>query len=65
MSTFPFNEYKIKILTIERPSSELKTLLQNNNYELSCTISDHGETLWVYVPTKDSLDLSELSKICP
>jgi hypothetical protein len=47
-------------MTIERPSKELKVLLEQQDYVMGCTISSFGETLWLYRPTKEQLNTNFL-----
>jgi hypothetical protein len=51
MHSFPFSEYTIRILTIERPSQELKDLLERSGYLFLSDISSWGETLWAHKST--------------
>jgi Methyltransferase FkbM domain len=46
MKSFPFKTYEIKIITIERPTEALKTLLRSHHYELVGYLTSWGETLW-------------------
>ena len=51
MQYFPFAEYTIKIITIERPSQELKNLLEKNGYLFLKDLAWWGETLWTHKST--------------
>ena len=46
MEHFPFDQYEIKIMTIERPTEPLRELLKAQNYELVGDLTVWGETLW-------------------
>jgi len=49
MHDFPFDEYKILFLTIERPKENLRDLLVKNGYKLMHKhLSRFGETLWFH-----------------
>ena len=48
MSYFPFSEYRIQILTVERPNTELSKLLEKEGYVLLKTLHANTETLWVH-----------------
>jgi hypothetical protein len=61
MSAFPFSEYRFNILTVERPSTTLASLLQSNDYVLLATLKIGKETLWVHRSIQTSLDISALS----
>lgn len=57
MQSFPFGEYRFTILTVERPSDTLKTLLESNGYMfLKLLKRNSGETIWVHRSELDSLD---------
>ena len=67
MEHFPYEKYRFRILTIERPGGKLSKLLMSHGYEKVCTIDKNiGETLWVSTLDKDSLDLTSqaLPKWC-
>jgi Methyltransferase FkbM domain len=65
MEAFPFDQYTIRIITIERPKKALREILEKNGYKLLRILSDFGETLWIHesastgldVPSMDSFDL--------
>ena len=59
MKNFPFHDYTIKIVTIERPTGDLINLLSKNGYEKVKDLSTWGETLWIHSDFKDQLDLSQ------
>ena len=48
MEHFPFTKYTIRIMTVERPSKELKSLLEKNGYMFVKEVSWWGETLWAH-----------------
>jgi Methyltransferase FkbM domain len=65
MGTFPFDKYRFNILTLERPSDALSTLLQGKGYIYLKTLKFGAgdkprETLWVHQSMKELLDLSAL-----
>lgn len=62
MEDFPFSDYKIRVMTIERPNAKLRQLLENNGYELIKVVSDYGESLWVHSSAKNTLDLDALER---
>jgi hypothetical protein len=51
MQHFPFDTYTIKVVTIERPSKELKALLEQNGYIMLKSLARWGETLWAHKST--------------
>jgi len=55
MGLFPFGDYKIKILTVERPTPALKDRLKEAGYKWVANLSLFGETLWVHISIQDQL----------
>jgi hypothetical protein len=47
MKDFPFDEYKFKVLTIERPKDQLLALLENNGYKKLLDFK-RGDTMWAH-----------------
>jgi hypothetical protein len=48
LTNFPLGQYKISILTVERPSSTLMEFLRMHGFRLLATLSDWGETIWAH-----------------
>jgi len=48
MNEFPWDSYKFKFLTIERPKQDLTSMLNTNSYVKVLNVTDWGETLWVH-----------------
>jgi len=48
MEKFPWDKYKMRFITIERPKDDLVSLLKEHGYEKLATISDFGETIWFH-----------------
>lgn len=46
--TFPWGEYTILVLTVERPKEKLKQLLLNNGYAYVCDHGDWGDQMWLH-----------------
>lgn len=47
MRNFPFDSYKIKLLTVERPNAQLKSLLREQGYVfVTSSYNRHGDELW-------------------
>jgi hypothetical protein len=63
MKNFPFDEYSIKVLTVERPNKELKNLLESNGYIMVKSLAWWGETLWVHKSTGFTADHPKIAKI--
>jgi Methyltransferase FkbM domain len=51
MKDFPFSQYLIKIMTVERPSQELRQLLEDHGYVFLKELAWWGETLWAHQST--------------
>jgi hypothetical protein len=62
MQDFPFEQYTMCLLTIERPRRLLRELLESRGYRLLKIISKWGETLWVHESMASSLDESVFSR---
>ena len=62
MEDFPFDQYLIRILTIERPGMSLRSLLEQHGYKLLMVISVFGETLWCHESQMEVLDLTVLEQ---
>lgn len=61
MQSFPFDEYRFSVLTVERPSDELKSLLESHDYKfLKLLKKNSGETIWVHQSQLASMDLRAL-----
>lgn len=48
MAKFPWDKYKIRFMTIERPKDDLVKLLNEKGYQKLEKIADYGETIWVH-----------------
>jgi hypothetical protein len=51
MHDFPFHDYTVQILTIERPSKQLRSLLKSHGYVFLKDLAWWGETLWAHGST--------------
>lgn len=58
MQSFPWQEYRIKIITIERPTPALQRLLLDHHYVAITVLADYGETLWIHRDFSDALNLN-------
>lgn len=45
---FPFQDYHISVMTLERPKPLLRNILQRHGFVLLATHGGYGETLWVH-----------------
>lgn len=63
MKDFPFEGYRIKILTVERPSKALKELLISKGYIELKTLAWWGEYLWCHKSTGFTPDHPAIAKI--
>ena len=62
MDHFPFEQYTIRVLTVERPKKALRALLEVNGYQLLKIVTKWGETLWIHRTAVDSLDIDAMKK---
>ena len=51
MKYFPFDQYQIKIMTVERPDEPLRQLLKENGFVFLKDLAWWGETLWAHTST--------------
>lgn len=64
MEGFPFDKYRITIITLERPSDALSKVLTRNGYQyLRLLKVNSGDTLWVHESMVDQLDIKASCKI--
>jgi len=56
LSVFPWESYQIRIMTIERPTEELKTFLDAKGYKYIETLGDFGETVWAHSSEVDRIN---------
>ena len=63
MQHFPFEEYQIKVLTVERPNGKLKALLEEKGYVFLKDLVWWGETLWAHNSTGFTPDHPKIAKI--
>ena len=57
MESFPFEEYRFNVLTVERPSAELSDILNANAYTFLKVLKKNShETLWVHNSQLHSVD---------
>ena len=52
MRDFPFDKYKFKCMSVERPKDELLALLENNGYKKVLDFK-RGDTLWAHESVYD------------
>mmetsp|Transcript_25623 Transcript_25623/g.62834 ORF Transcript_25623/g.62834 Transcript_25623/m.62834 type:complete len:145 (+) Transcript_25623:614-1048(+) len=64
MESFPFDLYTIRILTVERTSSRVRSLLESNGYRWVVSLSKWGEALWVHNTTLEKIPYAKLRSIC-
>ena len=48
LSTFPFGRTRIRVLTVERPSEELRALLRGHGYQHVCDHGMYGDEMWAH-----------------
>ena len=56
MNSFPFHSYRFNILTVERPSKDLQSILKRNGYILLRQLKNWGETLWIHKSIEATVD---------
>lgn len=63
MKDFPFDEYTIRVLTVERPNKNLKNLLTDNGYIYLAELATWGEFLWCHKSTGFTTDHERIKAI--
>jgi FkbM family methyltransferase len=64
MKDFPFDQYRFRVLTIERPKQELVDLLYASGYRYLAANNNYGEeTLWAHKDELHLLDLKAISMV--
>lgn len=63
MHDFPFDEYRFRILTVERPNLALQALLKGNGYRFISMLIYFGETIWMHEDEIQSLGMSTISTV--
>lgn len=63
MKEFPFEEYTIRVMTVERPGKDLHALLEQHGYVFLKDLSWWGETLWAHSSTGLTPDHPKIKKI--
>ena len=64
MEAFPFDRYKFKVLTIERPRQELVDLLIRHDYiYLAANTIDGEETSWVHKSMKEEINTKAIEDV--
>lgn len=63
MKDFPFDEYHIKIMTVERPPKDLRRLLESKGFVFLKDLAWWGETLWAHKSTGFTPDHPKIKKI--
>mmetsp|Transcript_7744 Transcript_7744/g.8553 ORF Transcript_7744/g.8553 Transcript_7744/m.8553 type:complete len:343 (+) Transcript_7744:73-1101(+) len=61
MSDFPFEKYKFRLLTIERPKDDLQQILKSNNYTYVEDLGDWGEVLWAHASEMEGIQALKAS----
>lgn len=60
MMEIPLKEYRIRILTIERPKEKLRNYLEWYGYKEVLRLSRWGETLWIHSDFEAYMDMTHL-----
>jgi hypothetical protein len=63
MQNFPFDKYRIKVLTVERPKDNLKKLFAKEGYIHLKDLAWWGETLWAHKSTGFTPEHPKIKKI--
>ena len=62
MMNFPFDEYRVKVITAERLKGPIRGYLKSQGYEFVQKLTRWGESLWVATWAKSELDLQAVER---
>ena len=62
MKDFPFDDYTVHFMTLERPKPELQKLLRDHDYHFVMQLVTWGETLWVHESILKDVSLKDVKK---
>jgi len=62
MTEFPLIDYRIRIMTIERPKEKLRNYLESHGYAEILRLSRWGETLWIHESFEAHMDMTHLQE---
>lgn len=62
MEDFPFDDYTVHFMTVERPKLELQKLLKDHDYHFVLQLVSWGETLWVHGDILKEMSLKDVKK---
>lgn len=64
MNSFPFQKYRFNIISLERPSENMKALLDKHGYIFYRLIRKNvGETIFIHKSVKSKVDTAAAEKI--
>jgi Methyltransferase FkbM domain len=63
MESFPFDQYRFHILTVERADPRLRQLLEQNGYVQMKQLKKWGETLWMHFSILNDSSIIDLSAL--
>ena len=63
IKSFPFDKYRISIMTTERPSDHLQEIFKLKGFRKLVRMTRWGELMWAHESVWDSLDMSVLDRI--
>jgi hypothetical protein len=61
MESFPFDQYRFDVLTVERADDKLRNILEQNGYKRLKNLRSWGETLWIHSSIENLIDKSALT----
>ena len=62
LTAFPLADYRIRIMTIERPKERLRKYLESHGYTQILRLSRWGETLWIHRSFETQMDMTHLQE---
>jgi len=62
LMNFPFEKYRVNIVTVERPKDDIRAYLKSQGYSYSKRIARFGEVVFVHESAVPELDMTVLEK---
>lgn len=63
MRSFPFDAFRIQVLTVERPKQDFFTIMEAQGYRCVGQIATWGETLWIHKDAEADLDIKSVHNV--
>jgi hypothetical protein len=58
ITAFPLQDYRIKVITVERLNEQGRQFLKNHSYYNAHRVARWGEVLWLHESVRDQVDMT-------